>query len=245
MIAFQAEAPAAVHGPASASSQSPTRDFTVSRSVVVKTTDPTPEDFVAAYPASAAKMTEQGGAEVTCEIGAGGRFENCHAIAEYPEGFGLGEAASRLAEKMSFPAAPLVTHGKVNMTPPPLYFIPSSFVKGRVGPSTVSNRPAPIVEPDAKSLSASYTWRTEASESAIEQARPPALAGRSGRADFTCLVSATGALGECRIAYESPRGFGLGEAALKLAPLYAVSPPRDPNGRIATKVSVSREVIWR
>lgn len=46
----------------------------------------------------------------------------------------------------------------------------------------------------------------------------------SGRATITCEVPAGGFLTQCRVVRESPGGYGFGEAALSLGPLFRMSP---------------------
>ena len=49
-------------------------------------------------------------------------------------------------------------------------------------------------------------------------------ANMGGRATISCTVNAQGILEDCRASEESPAGFGFGEAALKLAPLFRMLP---------------------
>jgi protein TonB len=70
--------------------------------------------------------------------------------------------------------------------------------------------------------------RWERMPSAEELARfyPDAAVRRgvAGSATLSCLVSAGGAVRDCRVAAETPAGYGFGEAATKLARFFRMSP---------------------
>jgi TonB family protein len=51
----------------------------------------------------------------------------------------------------------------------------------------------------------------------------------SGEAQLTCVVRAEGAIGQCRVARETPGGLGFGDAARSLAPFYRIG-ETPPNG---------------
>lgn len=59
------------------------------------------------------------------------------------------------------------------------------------------------------------------------RAHPPAAlrAGRSGRAELSCLIGLDERLSDCRVLSETPAGQGFGEAALRLATAFRVRPP--------------------
>jgi TonB family protein len=48
----------------------------------------------------------------------------------------------------------------------------------------------------------------------------------SGRATIVCDVTAEGALADCKVLRESPAGYGFGEAAVSLGPIFRMSPKR-------------------
>jgi protein TonB len=70
--------------------------------------------------------------------------------------------------------------------------------------------------------------RWERIPSADELARfyPDAAARRgiTGTANLSCLVGASGAVRDCRVTGETPAGYGFGEAAMKLARFFRMSP---------------------
>lgn len=55
---------------------------------------------------------------------------------------------------------------------------------------------------------------------------PPAArrAGKTGHVILACSVTGGGRLTECVVAEESPPGWGFGEAALRMAPLFKMRP---------------------
>lgn len=85
--------------------------------------------------------------------------------------------------------------------------------------------PAPPVPPTPKAIR-SPTWLNK--PGAREYARfYPDRAMRQnveGGATLACQVSAAGSLRDCRIAAESPTGYGFGAAALKLSAYFRMSP---------------------
>lgn len=46
--------------------------------------------------------------------------------------------------------------------------------------------------------------------------------GREGRATLTCAVTARGLLRDCVILHETPEGFGFGQAAVRITPLFKI-----------------------
>jgi protein TonB len=48
--------------------------------------------------------------------------------------------------------------------------------------------------------------------------------GAEGSATLSCVVTAQGAVRDCRVAAESPDAYGFGEAALKLTRYFRMSP---------------------
>jgi len=48
--------------------------------------------------------------------------------------------------------------------------------------------------------------------------------GLSGQVTLECIVAASGAVGGCQVAEETPKGVGFGEAARKLAPFFRMRP---------------------
>lgn len=72
---------------------------------------------------------------------------------------------------------------------------------------------------------------------------PAQRANMAGRAVMSCSVTAAGLLTNCVAASESPAGQGFGEAALKLAPLFAMS--SDVGGQSVAGGTVRIPIIFR
>jgi TonB family protein len=69
-------------------------------------------------------------------------------------------------------------------------------------------------------------WTARPAADDVQAAYPPAaLSGKiNGSVTLRCQITPKGKLAGCQAVNEDPAGYGFGEAALKLAPLYAVSP---------------------
>jgi TonB family protein len=80
-------------------------------------------------------------------------------------------------------------------------------------PPAPPRRPSVITRPD---------WVERPSSAEINAAYPDRALRleRDGTARMACIVTEVGTLRDCRIASESPEGFGFGEAALQLAPRF-------------------------
>jgi protein TonB len=77
--------------------------------------------------------------------------------------------------------------------------------------------PAVIVNPD---------WLTRPGPDQFSRFYPQAALDQnaSGAATLACAVSASGAVHDCRVAAETPKGLGFGDAARKLAPYFKLRP---------------------
>lgn len=90
-----------------------------------------------------------------------------------------------------------------------------------IAASVASNAPPPpspvIVPPD---------WVERPSSDQIAAVYPNAAleANLEGGAVIDCMVSREGALDDCRVLSEDPQGYGFGDAALKLAMIFKLSP---------------------
>jgi protein TonB len=69
-------------------------------------------------------------------------------------------------------------------------------------------------------------WLRKPSGDDIARVYPPVAfrRGIAGGASMHCKVTAKGLLEDCEITSESPQGMGFGAAALRLAPLFKMSP---------------------
>lgn len=87
--------------------------------------------------------------------------------------------------------------------------------------------PAPLLE--------NPRWVRRPNMNAMRKHYPQAAmeAGVEGGAVIACEVTADGALTGCAVAAEEPKGYGLGEAALKIAPEFRMQPTTAQGGPVA------------
>ncbi len=104
-------------------------------------------------------------------------------------------------------------------------FVPlarAALIAGSVLAATVAHA-APA---DAPSMITRPEWKRQPTQDELWSA-VPALAvekGVSGRATIACDVSAYGLLQACKVESETPAGYGFGEAAKALAPVFQLRP---------------------
>lgn len=80
-----------------------------------------------------------------------------------------------------------------------------------------NSQPHVITNPD---------WRTRPTGEALARFYPDRAqrANIDGYATISCTVTAAGRLSPCRVVSEGPEGYGFGQAALKLAPMFQMTP---------------------
>jgi TonB family protein len=62
--------------------------------------------------------------------------------------------------------------------------------------------------------------------------------GVEGRAVIRCAVTKQGALADCVVASEAPKGAGFGKAALKMSPLFKMNPAIRDGARVDSEVDI-------
>ena len=175
-------------------------------------------DFASLYPAQArAAKVATGRGLVDCTVGTDGGLTACTVVEEQPAGLGFGKAALTMASGMA-----------LNRW-------------GRDGASTVGARVrAPIRIDDVQEHEAAVIPATQvAPGSTPSWVRLPTAdefagafpyrasrAGVSGAAVMICNFTSDGFLRDCRIASETPEGYGFGLAALSMAAKFRLNIPK-------------------
>jgi TonB family protein len=181
---------------------------------VARADPPTPDPALAVYPAAAKAAGVEGSATLTCARDAHMALKGCVVASETPAGQGFGQAALALAARSPDNPA-LDVHNPALVGPQSL------TVAFRLRPPSVDPdlsqmahliaNPSVLRAPTAQDLWAYY----------------PAAAYRaltSGHVALQCDAGVDGRLAACAVAEETPRGQHFGDAALRLARLYRVSP---------------------
>lgn len=173
------------------------------------TVAPTRAQVAAAYPAALKAAKALGRAQIDCGIDPSGRATDCTVVSEEPARSGSGRAAIVLARnfRMEPPRTPDGARVKAARVRIPVAF----------SPTVLSGGADQIARPDWGRL-------PEATQVAsLFPAKAKAAGVKRGEVTLACGVRATGAVGDCKVARETPAGLGFGEAALALAPSFAMS----------------------
>lgn len=177
---------------------------------------PTGEDMAALYPPEAVKSGLEGRATIGCVTTAEGLLADCQVVAEDPPGAGFGDAAVALAAK--FRMQPMTKDGQ-------------AVAGGKVRIPIVFRLPAPASAPAAASGQPQGNirppdWTRRPTGRDVERLYPrEALRRRiTGKAVIRCGVTDEGELRDCKAIEETPPGFGFGDAALKMAPIFKMRP---------------------
>lgn len=189
---------------------------------------PSAQDLTSVYPAKALHDGVEGQATLRCTTEADGRLADCSVGAESPPGYGFGAAALKLADKFrAEPPCPGAGETKPGGREVPIRFAVAAYLP-------------PHREAVFKHDSGKYA--------ALDPAGPfwPDMAlraGEAGSATVQCVALASGKLTDCEVVQESPRGFGFGQAALRMAQrgwmTAAPLPPDAPKGENAWTFDVT------
>jgi TonB family protein len=167
---------------------------------------PSYADVAAAYPAEARIKGVGGRATLDCIFTSAGRLTACTTAQEDPRGEGFSVAATSLAKlfraESKTPDGDPVVRAHVQL---PIAFTPDMLA----GEPPVLSRPGFAVTPAPEDVADAYP----------QAARAAGVA--TGRGVLACKVQQAGAL-SCQVQGEEPAGYGFGEAALKVAPLFRV-----------------------
>ena len=138
----------------------------------------------------------------------------------------------------------------------------SSDAKGHAADCTVkSSSPAnPLLEKAAPNLAANFTtrdkriarqplkfsvttdtdpdWLKKPTIDELLAVFPTKADGRAGKATIVCILKTDGLLRACKVAEESPPGYGFGEAALLLTPSFLMKPAMRDGQPVEDEVSI-------
>jgi TonB family protein len=187
---------------------------------------PSAAAFTKFYPEGAQRQGLEGLGFVSCTVTARGLLESCTVTREEPPGAGFGEAALRLATL--FKMRPHREHGKAvpggTVVLPIRFRLPAPPVPGYVTNVRWLSIPGP------QDMARGYPAKAFA-------------AGVDGNATIECRVEPKGTLKDCFVASEQPTGYGMGEAALRLAPIFRMRPV--PEASSPEGVSVRVPIRWQ
>jgi TonB family protein len=181
---------------------------------------PKAAELLAVFPKAALDGKITGDVELLCRAAADGALTDCRVDTEKPAGQGFGAAALGLA---------------------PLYRIKTKDDDG----APVAGR---AVKQDVQFLAPGDTnpeWAGKPSGQAIGLAWPRAAMakGLGGRARLRCKVTVEGFLDACKVASESPAGYGFGVAALQLAAQFRMKPAI--RGGVPMTGEITVPIIWQ
>jgi periplasmic protein TonB len=126
---------------------------------------------------------------------------------------------------------PVVLHPPQTIEAPPIPPLPVRAIQ--VDPPPLSPPPQELtqvtqaeVAPPRPHVIGSPTWLRKPTGEEMADVYPEAAIRRSitGQATLACVVAASGAVRDCRVAAETPAAAGFGPAALKLARFFRMSP---------------------
>jgi len=169
------------------------------------------------YPATDTKAPgppPSGAVVLRCRWHQDGELDRCRVISEAPTGLGFGNLArfiATLSLAVSPPATALAPNGDVD--------IPVSFDGHAALRAALRSKPGAhvVTAPD---------WIAKPSSADLMRYYPD-LAQRynlGGQARIVCYVTAEGSLDRCRVLFETPEGYGIGDAALAAAKLFVMKP---------------------
>lgn len=106
--------------------------------------------------------------------------------------------------------------------PPPTHIDPLQSLTAP--PQQPGIEAPPTQPPEPKVVHPNWLRTPSADELARAYPEGALRQGLGGQAVLNCLVTAAGAVRDCRVAAETPAGHGFGEAALKLSRFFLMSP---------------------
>ena len=193
---------------------------------------PSGADVFDLYPDRAQRMEKTGEATVNCAIQANGTLGECLVLTETPDGFGFGDAATKIARRyqvstldkrgidivgrrVTIPIVFNLAHTPLVPGAPPVPPSPPTAPP----PSLAVFRFDPPIPTGAPSINISLPAVNQIIALYPDAAR---LSQVGGRTKVACIVLDNGRFGDCKVAEEAPLGLGFGAAAIKEAGLYSV-----------------------
>ena len=199
---------------------------------------PSADDLAAVWPAEARARGIDGRAVIACEVSEEGTLRKCVVASETPPGSGYGFAALSLAPQ--FQMRPKTVDGRPvaggTVRNPVTLKTRGPEAGGRRAPSSGGGVPY-VTTPN---------WTAAPVRSQVAAMYPAAAlkAGVAGRAILDCAVTPEGGLRACHVGEQEPKGRGFDRAAMSLAPLFRLEPPRDETGAFPRNVRVRVPVVF-
>jgi len=187
------------------------------------------------WPTKAYDVGVSGRVVLACKMTAQGFAQACSIASETPQKMGFGEAALQLQPSLRVPPpSPLPASGAVMMNIAVRFDAPENTLDGQgalpdtVGAVTagrgVSPRSGRPIIMQSVTMLQHPIWSAAPSFDNVRQVYPAHANSAEGFVVLRCDVERTGALRGCDVSKEEPERQGFDRAALKLAPLFRVSP---------------------
>jgi hypothetical protein len=192
---------------------------------------------VTIYPSRAWERGVGGHVTLTCLIDRHGLAERCRVLYESPQGYGFGAAGLQQQPLLKVPpkrdadGQPMMAEMNIALEfKPPVQednigdLERSCNCKSEL-PGNKINITHNLLNMRRVVMMSHPAWTTTPSFEDLAAAYPPDAAGLEGFAVVHCeVVRKTGRLTRCQLAKEDPKNHEFGAGALKLAPLFQVSP---------------------
>jgi TonB family protein len=188
---------------------------------------PNGKELAAAYPPDALKHRVEGHSTMRCTVTAAGTLTNCVVTEETPAGQGFGAAELSISSKLRM--QPQTADGRP---------VEGATVDVPVA-WRIDDHPTPPLLP-------SPHWVRTPNGDDFARVYPSAAMRRGieGHTTMRCDVKADGTLTNCVVTEETPKGAGFGDAALKLAPKFRMTPTTD-DGKSVEGGSVIIPISWK